>query len=69
MNKELQLPPLPPESESHGKWAYDDADMIAYAVAAVEAEREACALVAEQGFRYAKDGYAIADDIRARGEA
>ena len=42
---------------------------IAKSAAAVAAEREACALVAEQGFRYAKDGYTIADDIRARGAA
>lgn len=42
---------------------------IAKSAAAVAAEREACALVAEQGFCFAKDGFAIADDIRARGEA
>ena len=30
-------------------------------------EREACAYVAEQGFKFSKDGYQIADDIRARG--
>ena len=29
-------------------------------------EREQCALVAEAGFRFAKDGYQIADDIRER---
>ena len=27
-------------------------------------EREQCALVAEAGFRFAKDGYQIADEIR-----
>lgn len=32
-------------------------------------EREACAYVAEQGFKFSKDGYQIADDIRARGNA
>jgi hypothetical protein len=29
-------------------------------------EREACALIAENGFKFAKDGYQIADDIRER---
>lgn len=33
---------------------------------AVLAEREACALVAESGFKFAHDGYQIADSIRAR---
>jgi hypothetical protein len=31
------------------------------------AEREGCAEIAEQGFKYALDGYQIADKIRARG--
>jgi hypothetical protein len=32
----------------------------------VLAEREACAIIAEQGFRFAKDGYEIADNIRSQ---
>ena len=36
---------------------------------AVLAEREACAMVAESGFRFAHDGYQIADSIRARSAA
>ena len=43
--------------------------LLQFADLVAQAEREACALIAEQGFKYAKDGYAIADDIRARGEA
>lgn len=36
-------------------------------LAEIEAtEREECALIAEAGFRFAKDGYQIADDIRDR---
>ena len=31
-------------------------------------EREQCALVAEAGFRFAKDGYQIADEIRGKGK-
>ena len=33
---------------------------------AVLAEREACAMVAESGFKFAHDGYQIADSIRER---
>ncbi len=32
----------------------------------VLAEREACAEIAEQGFKYALDGYQIADNIRSQ---
>lgn len=61
--------PQPDIGASDGMSGYTAEALMAYAASAVAAEREACALVAEQGFRYAKDGYTIADDIRARGEA
>lgn len=43
----------------------DQLDAFAERVRA--SERERCALVAETGFRFAKDGYAIADDIHGKG--
>ena len=52
-----------------GNYLTNDASREAVIREAVEVEREACAIVAEQGFRFVKDGYAIADDIRARGAA
>lgn len=43
---------------------FTDAQLDAFAERIRTAERERCALVAEAGFRFAKDAYAIADDIR-----
>ena len=40
--------------------------LFEFATIVAAAEREACALIAEAGFKFAKDGYAIADDIRDR---
>lgn len=37
-----------------------------FAALVAAAEREECAVVAESGFRFAHDGYQIADSIRAR---
>lgn len=37
-----------------------------FAALVASAEREECAVVAESGFRFALDGYQIADSIRAR---
>ena len=51
---------------SHTLPLYTEDQMCEYAKKAVEAEREACAYVAEQAFRYALDGYEVADRIRAR---
>lgn len=42
----------------------DELEKFANLVAA--AEREACALIAEQGFRFAHDGDEIADKIRSQ---
>jgi hypothetical protein len=60
-----------PESDWHPaphERAIKPEDAIDYgnrrAAAAVLAERERCALVSEQAFRFAKDGYEIADLIR-----
>ena len=52
------------QADDYNQWdALDEDEKLNWAIAK---EREACALVATAGFWYSKDGYQIADDIRAR---
>ena len=45
-------------------YSHEATERFAQLVAA--AERETCAFIAEQGFKYAHDGYEIADKIRSQ---
>lgn len=46
-------------------WSHSPAQMQAYGQACREAALEEAAMAAESGFKYAKDGYQIADAIRS----
>ena len=71
----MSLPPLPKKLILHTQipghyWYGDvvghtDAAMQAYGQACRAAALEEAAAVADAGFKYAKDGYQIADDIGA----
>ena len=63
----MNLPPLPPVL-CHTKdldQQYTAEQMQAYGQACREAAMEEAAMAAENGFKYALDGYQIADKIRS----
>ena len=64
----MSLPPLPPEpwrTDADGEDHYSPVCMQAYGQACREAALEEAAMAAENGFKYALDGYQIADKIRS----
>jgi hypothetical protein len=66
----MSLPPVPDSSyvkhfDGMLWMAYTPKDMKAYGQACRDAALEEAAMAAENGFKYAKDGYQISDAIRS----
>ena len=58
----MSLPPLP---ERHHYMGYTSEQMQAYGQACRSVALEEAAMAPENGFKYALDGYQIADNIRS----